>query len=168
MNESQTLQWLKDREDIKTVVLRYATGADLRDWEMLQSVFADQVDIDFSSFGGGPVTTVSSEEYLGFVKALIPGFDSTQHQLTNFVIDINGNEANCVAYMQAEHFVATEDEELCHTVGGYYTYRLTKENTDWKVCSLKLSATWSRGDMRAHEIAAQRAASNQSIKLPYV
>lgn len=88
---------------------------------------------------------------------LIPGFDSTQHQLTNFAITINDDTADVVAYMQAEHFVMDEGNQRSQAVGGYYTYKLKKENDSWKIHALKLTVTWTRGNMKAFEIATKRA-----------
>lgn len=72
------------------------------------------------------------------------------------MIDISGNIANSVVYMQAEHFVREDSNEIGRTVGGYYTHKLKKENGNWKIFFLKLTATWDRGDMRAFEIASKR------------
>lgn len=158
MNTEQTIKWLYDRALIEQTILKYATAADLRDWDLLKSILADEIHIDFTT-SGGPAMTLTKEEYIGQVTSLIPGFDVTQHQLTNFVITINGDTANTVVYMQAEHFVHEGSSEIDRAVGGYYTHELQKENGHWKICSLKLTATWGRGDLRAFEIAGKRATS---------
>lgn len=158
MNTEQTIAWLYDKALIEQTILKYATAADLRDWDLLKSILADEIDIDFTS-SGGPAATVTNTQYVTQVKALIPGFDVTQHQLTNFVIDINGNTASTVVYMQAEHFIREEAKEIDRAVGGYYSHKLKKENGNWKIYSLKLTATWGRGDMTAFEIAGNRANS---------
>ncbi|WP_317854273.1 nuclear transport factor 2 family protein [Chakrabartyella piscis] len=158
MNTEQTIKWLYDKALIEQTILKYATAADLRDWDLLKSILSDEVYIDFTT-SGGPSMTVTNDQYIGQVTSLIPGFNVTQHQLTNFVIDINGDTANTVVYMQAEHFVQEGTSEIGRTIGGYYTHKLKKENGNWKICSLKLTATWGRGDMRAFEIANKRANS---------
>lgn len=156
MNIEQTVKWLYDKALIEETILKYATSADLRDWDLLKSILDDEIDIDFTT-SGGPAMRLTREQYVAQVTSLIPGFDVTQHQLTNFVIDINGDTANTVVYMQAEHFV--HENSLDRAVGGYYTHKLKKIDDKWKICSLKLTATWGRGDMRAFEIATKRANS---------
>ncbi|MFI3162968.1 MAG: nuclear transport factor 2 family protein [Bacillota bacterium] len=158
MNTEQTIKWLYDKALIEQTILKYATAADLRDWDLLKSILCDEIHIDFTT-SGGPAATLTSEQYIGQVTSLIPGFDVTQHQLTNFVVDIDGDTASTVVYMQAEHFAFEGTDEICRTVGGYYTHKLKKENGNWKICSLKLTATWGRGDMRAFAIASKRANS---------
>lgn len=59
--------------------------------------------------------------------------------------------------MQAEHFVREGSNEIDRAVGGYYSHKLKKENGNWKIHSLKLTATWGRGDMTAFEISRKRA-----------
>lgn len=158
MSEQKITNRLEVKDNIQTTILKYATAADLRDWQLYKSILADQIDIDFSSFLNGPVATITSDQLLEQVKGLIPGFDATQHQLTNFVININEacDEADAVAYMQAEHFINVENRDLFHTVGGYYAYKLKCEDNNWKIHSLKLVVTWSRGDLEAYRFATER------------
>jgi hypothetical protein len=50
-------------------VYRYATGVDTRDWAMYRPVFADEVEIDFSSFGPGMAPmTMAADDYVAGVK----------------------------------------------------------------------------------------------------
>lgn len=155
MTTEQTLSWLKDRTDIKNVVLSYATAADFRDWALLRSILADCLDIDFTT-SGGPAMKLTAEEYVLQVQILIPGFDVTQHKLSNFNIEISENSAKTVVYMEADHFYRSETENLERAVGGYYTHQLEKIKGSWKIKSLKLTETWSRGDMRAFAFGMER------------
>lgn len=152
----QTLAWLYDRTLIQETILKYATAADTRDWDLLKSILTEEINMDFTT-AGGPAMTLSSDAYVGQVTALIPGFDVTQHQLTNFVIHIQGDTATTTVYMQAQHFVSDGTNQIDRAVGGYYNHTLKKIDGQWKISSLKLTATWGRGDMRAFEIASQRA-----------
>lgn len=158
MTTEQTITWLCDKALIEETILKYATAADMRDWDLLKSILCDEINIDFTT-SGGPAMSLTNDQYVGQVTSLIPGFDVTQHQLTNFVININGDTANTIVYMQAEHFVSDGADQIGRTVGGYYTHQLKKENGNWKISSLKLTATWGRGDMKAFEIASKRATS---------
>src|ERR1700730_9174575 len=46
------LTYLLDRLAISDVQLRYATGADTRDWVLYRSCFTDEIDTDFTSVFG--------------------------------------------------------------------------------------------------------------------
>ncbi|MFI3249512.1 MAG: nuclear transport factor 2 family protein [Eubacteriales bacterium] len=125
MTLENTTAWLKDQAEIERTILCYATAADTRDWSLHRSILADRLDIDFASMGG-PALNLSAEEYVTQVQGLIPGFDATQHQLTNFKIDITENHPETTVYMQAEHFYRTETEVLDRAVGGYYCHKLER------------------------------------------
>lgn len=155
MTVEKTLEWLKNKVEIENTILNYATAADFRDWSLLRSILADRLDIDFTSLGG-PATNLTAEEYITQVQGLIPGFDTTQHQFTNFNIRITENKADTTVYMQAEHFILSDGEQLSRAVGGFYNHKLEQIQGCWKITGLKLTQTWNRGDIRAFELAAKR------------
>ena len=43
------LQELSDRIEIQAALTRYATGVDSRDWELWQTVFTSDADVDYTS-----------------------------------------------------------------------------------------------------------------------
>lgn len=155
MTAEETLTWLTDRIAIEKTILNYATAADFRDWSLLRSILADPLDIDFST-SGGPAAQVTAEEYVKQVQSLIPGFDVTQHKLSNFNIEISGNKGKTMVYMEAEYIYRSETENFERTVGGYYSHKLEKSQGIWKITSLTFTETWSLGDMRAFALAMER------------
>ncbi len=154
----ETIQWLKDKADIQDTILKYATGIDTRDWDLYRSIFADEVEMDFSSYSGQPASVVTGDQWVQGVQAMLPGFDATQHVLTNFVIDVDGDKAVATVYMKAEHFIANTDGDNSHTLGGYYTHKLQRTESGWKIHATKLTVTWSRGNRHVYELAAKRVA----------
>ncbi len=134
------LQTLVDRMDITDASLRYATGVDLKDRDLYRSCFTEEIEIDFSSLGMGPPMTLPADAWVDQALMLVSGFQSTQHIITNHVITIEGDEATCVAYLQARHF----NPDAMMTVGGYYTNRLVRTAEGWKISKLKLTQTWTQ------------------------
>jgi len=134
------LQTLIDRMDITDTSLRYATGIDLKDRALYRSCFTEEIEMDLSSMGLGPPVTVPADVWVEQALTLVSGFQSTQHIITNHVIIVEGDEATCVAYVQARHF----NPGSMITVGGYYTNRLVRSPEGWKICKLKLTQTWSQ------------------------
>src|SRR5687767_11615540 len=47
--------------DVVEIAYRYAAGIDLRDWSAYRAVFAEEVDLDFSSYRGRP-TRVAADD----------------------------------------------------------------------------------------------------------
>jgi len=158
---TDTLKWLKDRADIQDVVHRYPTGIDTRDWKLFRSIFADQLVMDFSSYSGGPVQHLSGDEWVAQCEALHPGFDATQHVLSNFVIDLAGDRATVTVYMKAEHFIANTEGENYHTLGGYYVHQLERGADGWKIHATTLNVTWSRGNRDVYRLAMERVAQRK-------
>jgi len=149
------LQLLIDRADISDTVIRYATGIDMRDWQAYRSCFTDEVDIDFTSWTGGTPLRLTADEWTEGVRRSLSGFKSTQHISTNHVITINGDEAMCVSYMQAQHYLPAESGSNCFTLGGYYTNTLVRTPRGWKIHKCKLTIAWSEGNRWLFEEAAR-------------
>ena len=145
MNQAK-LQLLMDRSEISDVVIRYATGIDMRDWQAYLSCFTDEVDIDFTSWSGGSPVHLTAKQWTKIVRRAISGFKSTQHISSNHVITVNGDEATCISYMQAQHYLPTEAGSNCFTLGGFYTNTLVRTSQGWKIKKCKLTVTWSDGN----------------------
>jgi len=128
------------------VVNRYATGIDRRDWKLFRSCFADEVELDFTSWAGGEVRTSDADSWTSGVASGLTGFDATQHISSNHVHSINGAEATCVSYMIANHHAVEDGERMMHSIGGYYTNRLRKTPQGWKIHACRLTVTWEMGD----------------------
>ncbi len=148
----ETLQDLIDRAHISDTVLRYATGIDRRDWPLYRSIFADAVEVDFETWSHEPARIWTAEAWVASVRATLAPFDATSHMLTNHVITLDGDEATLTAHMVALHYFDGETQEL----GGFYTHRLRREATGWKICRCRLVITWERGSRSLFERAAAR------------
>lgn len=146
------VQSLLDRVAISETVLGYATGLDRRDWELYRSIFADEIDMDFSSLGI-PAGRVDADQWVEDAKLLFAGFEATQHLSANHVHDLRGDEATCVSYMQAEHFVREGADLQRWTIGGYYTNELRRTDRGWKLHEVTLTVTWQTGNRDVPRIA---------------
>jgi len=153
------VQDLIDKSDIRELILNYALGLDTQNWSLLRSIFTGEVEFDFSSFNGTPPAKLPVDAWIAACQALVPGFDATQHLLTNFMIDVAGDTATTTVYVQAEHFIATDKGERSHTLGGYYNHRLVKSPDGWKISGLVFTVFWRRGDPQVYELAANVVAS---------
>jgi 3-phenylpropionate/cinnamic acid dioxygenase small subunit len=153
---NERLEILWDREAVRDVVIRYATGIDRRDWEMYRSCFTNEVEIDFTSWTGGSPNTFAVDQWVELVKRTLSGFISTQHTSTNHVITIERDKATCVSYMQAQHYFPNDEIEGTYTIGGYYTNNLERTSAGWKIKKCKLTVTWTTGNRKLFSLAYKR------------
>ena len=150
-----TTQILLDRAEISDVFHRYALGVDTRDWELFRSCFTDDVEADFTSIWPGLVVK-GADEWVSRGKALIEGFDATQHIITNHTHDIRGDTAKCSSYLHAQHVCRTEMGSDENVLAGYYQYEMVRTDAGWKIKKYSLTVTWATGNHGVWKAAADR------------
>jgi hypothetical protein len=155
-NDESKLQFLLDRAAISDVQLRYATGVDSRDWPLYRSCFTDEIETDFSSAVGRPPQRMKADDWVEFARRTINGMKATQHMITNHVITLDGDEATCVAYVQARHHLPNETGGSDQVMYGYYSNQFVRTSDGWKIRACKLTITWNEGNMHIFELARQR------------
>lgn len=146
---------LKDRLAIIEVVNSVGTLADLGQYDQLQQLFTDEVTVDYTSLFPGEVQNISSEQLMNQWQSTLPGFDATQHLITNHQITVNGNEARAVAYVRATHRLGDE----IWVVGGYYVDELVRTDEGWKLKAIQYNALYEEGNRALVEQAAAKVAS---------
>ena len=154
--DEDTVQYLLDRAAISDVQLRYATGVDTRDWPLFRSCFTDEIETESSSVGGSPPQRIKTDDWVERVRRTIDGLQATQHMITNQVITLNGDEATCVAYVQARHHLPNENSGSDQVMYGYYTNRFVRTAKGWKIRTRKLTVLWNEGNMDIFELARRR------------
>src|SRR5689334_16982754 len=91
----------KITENIKALF----SGADERNWSKVKSVLGKQVFLDYSSMTGAPGVGVSPDQIVAAWSGFLPGFDRTNHQLSDFKVEIKDNEAIATYIGKADHFL---------------------------------------------------------------
>ena len=163
-NDVSTLEQLLDRVAITDLVNCYATGLDRRNWPLLRSIFADEIDMEYTSVGL-KAGRYSADRWVRSSEVLFAGFGPTQHTLTNHAIDLKGDSAHCVMYMRAEHFILEDaPAENRWTIGGYYTVDLARTANGWKIHAMGLHVTWQTGNRELSNLAIERGRAKLGIK----
>jgi len=75
------------RDEIEELVTRYATALDLRDWDMLRTVFADDAHIDYGPLMG---TWDDADEFTAFMRQAHASAGRSIHRMTNIVVAPGG------------------------------------------------------------------------------
>ena len=147
-----------DFSDITRRRYEYALGIDTRDFALLRSIFTDDITMDFEDYSGQPAALMKADDWVSGVKVLFTGLDSTQHVMTNPIVDIEGDTAQCRMYMKAEHFFQNDQGNDDFALGGYYTDQLVKADGKWLICAVKLELFWNRGNRHIMQMAAELGA----------
>ncbi len=150
---TDAMQALLDRAELNELMNRYAASIDLRDWARLRTVFADQVEADFTSMGTKSVFRGPAEEWVATIRSTITGFDATQHFFANHSAELFGDRATDLRYMQARHVLGA----AYYTIGGYYTGEMLRTPAGWRITRYRLTVTWRDGDRRLMGIAYRKS-----------
>jgi len=139
-------------------VTSIAAGADRHDWDRVRSAFADKVTLDYTSLWGGEPTTQDASEVVAQWRNFLPGFDTTQHLVTNHtIVAFTGDTATLEADFQATHRIGSNVWMLA----GRYRYGLVNSKDVWKVDKLSMEWTHEIGDRDLIRRASERAPKRQ-------
>ena len=144
MDNSHLRLWM-DKLAIQEVAVRYTAAADQRRWEVWEEIFTDPIELLLSP-KSGETREISRAKWIAHEKKVVESYPATQHAMSNFLIDVEGDKAICQVYVQARHFV-TDTES--HTVFGYYTFHMIRRGSGWNIN--KYSITLTALDQRHRE-----------------
>ena len=129
------------REQVERCLLAYTRGIDRLDADLVRSAFHPGAVLE--GFSAEPATIES------FIERAIPGlragFRSTQHRLSNVVIEPRGDFVGVESYVLAFHVQTREGgAESLLTFGGRYIDRFTERDGQWRIFRRQLRYDWSR------------------------
>jgi len=138
--------------EIRRVLARYCRGVDRGDLEMLKSVYHEDATDDHGTFQGSG---------WAFAELLVPAMDQSalvsQHQVTNVLIERDGDVARVESYVLAFHPVPdTETGREVHAVaGGRYLDRFEKRDGEWKIADRVVLIDWTRQALSGEDWSLQ-------------
>lgn len=147
------LAQLIDHHEISKVLIRYAHALDARDWELLGSCFATDGVTDYGDLGG---INDGREQIVGLCRDALSGLDASQHLIGSVAIELNGDEASAVCYLQAQHVFKGAEGGDNFLVGGTYRDRLVRAPEGWLIAHRTLQASWVQGNPAVFDLAAAR------------
>jgi hypothetical protein len=126
-----------DLLSIQRLLFDYAWGCDSGDWELLRSVFTESGRLDYSSTGG---PAAGRDEVVTWLKDSLSQLAFIQHVVSNFRIDITGDEAGGRAMFFTSFRLPGSDGVI--QTGGYYDLELVRTAGGWKLQSLVEENHW--------------------------
>lgn len=143
-----------ERSAIEETLSRLLFAVDRRNFELAEQQLAEEVELDYTSLFGGSVQKLRSGAVIDQWKGVLPLLKTTQHMLSNVMVDVKDGSARCTSYVQALHYLPYAEGGNTWTLYGYYDHELIKQGDCWKITSMKLTATHQEGNTSLMSIAA--------------
>jgi 3-phenylpropionate/cinnamic acid dioxygenase small subunit len=141
-----TPEQLSDRAEILDVVNRYAWSIDTRDWDALDTCFAADAYVDYSSNPGG--TEGPYREVRGWLEHNLAAFVVMQHLMVNTDITLDGDRA-MVRTMMVNPMGARTREGPPHFfyIGGRYDDEFVRTAAGWRIAKRVETLLWFQGSL---------------------
>lgn len=152
-----------EKQNIISTVAAIFNGSDERNWNKVENAFATELTLDYTSMAGGTPLKLSPQQITTAWKALLPGFQSTHHQIGNSTVTINDNTATVHTHGLALHFLPNTAGENVWVVVGTYDFTLSKVDDNWKVNSMKFNLQKQAGNLDLPKRAEQNVKDGVSF-----
>jgi hypothetical protein len=146
MEQAVNMSSTEDTLEIQSLLARFATSFDLKDWDSLQSCLAEAVLTDYSDLRGTPPATESAGDFVGERRESLREL-KTHHLGGNAEISFDDPlHASCRLSMRIWRKSA-EKEFNTHCV---YAFGVSKIAGAWKISSITQRVLWNEGSAPIH------------------
>ena len=140
-----SIRELSDRLAINDLLVRYTRAIDTKDWNLLDTCFTPDADVDYTATGG--VAGKYPEVRAWLAKALTP-FPITVHYVTNSIVNLDGDRATARTLVFNPMFFANPDGSLHDfTVGATYVDELVWTADGWRIAKRSEEAGYMQGQL---------------------
>ena len=135
----------EERLAITEVMSSYALALDTKDYPLLRSLFAVDVEVmmifESNSPDGGEIKLTGIDAWIEFVEQALDGTRASQHLLGNPVIKLNGEKAIVRTDLQATEYYKDLNKPKTTVWGVYETHMVKSKN--WKITKHTLTSIGS-------------------------
>jgi SnoaL-like domain len=137
----QPAGYLGDRLEIDDLLTRYASAIDTREWDVLDSVFTADAELDYRSAGG---IKAAYPEIKAWLAEVLPIFTWTQHLVLNRAVRLDpaGASGRARSGFLNPNGLMVHDKPWLFTVGGYYHDHLARTKDGWRITSRLEETLW--------------------------
>lgn len=129
-----------DRQAIIDLTVTYCWALDTKDWDRLDDVFVPEATANL-----GGTSHVGLDDIRERISTTLERFDDSQHMVSNHQVHVEGDEATCRCYLQAQHVNGGPLDGRSYTVGGRYEDRLVRTADGWRIAHRDLVMMWTDG-----------------------
>ncbi|MEE3331589.1 MAG: nuclear transport factor 2 family protein [Myxococcota bacterium] len=145
-----TLQEISDRLEIQDLLVRYSHCIDTQNIDALDDIFTPDAFIDYSAFGG---STGDLEHTKAFLKKSLAIFKSSQHMISNIMLEIDGDTATGRTICHNPMVLGKGDEENVFVCGLWYVDELVRTDAGWRIRKRSEDRSFIDGMPESFEVA---------------
>lgn len=127
------------------VLEKLPTFTDGREWAKVRELFADDVDVDYTSVAGGTPGPVKADDLIAGWTQGLGQYRHTKHNFSPAEIALDGHTATATFTGQATHVRETKGKTTRWSCGGDYGFRLARGEAGWKITATKFDMQWEQG-----------------------
>ena len=120
-----------DIDDIKRVKYRYLRALDTKHWDDFADTLTEDIAGDYGSSLGEEHRFTDRDTLVEFMRTSMPADVITDHRVTHPEIDVDGDEATAIWYLQDKVIVPKFDFMLIGA--GFYRDRYRRTADGWKI-----------------------------------
>ncbi len=147
-----SLKKIQDQADIALLMTNYALGIDSHDWDLFAGCWDEDVEADLA--GDGEFKKYhSGKEIAAIIEEAESAIDGTQHQMSNFQIDVAEDTAEGRVYLKNYQWFPNSMGDSNAIAGGYYEVKYVRKAEGWKIKRLGCTYTWHTGNYAVASLA---------------
>jgi SnoaL-like domain len=132
--------WLADVTAIEKIKYRYLRGLDTKHWDDFTNTLTEDVVGHYGSSMGEEHHFTNRTDLVEYMRSSLPSNVITEHRVTHPEIEVNGDEATGIWYLQDKVIVAEFDFMLIGA--GFYHDRYRRTADGWRISEVGYDRTY--------------------------
>ena len=142
MNHNQVQE---DRWQIQQLLCRYCETVDCHEWETMNQVFSEDTVGFYNGMEVVGLEALIADANTNMTRDTVA---RTQHNVSNFRIQVEDDRAICVSNYYAVHLGAGEFEGQIYSMWGEYSDHLRRTDKGWRIAHRDYTTFLTEGDDR--------------------
>jgi hypothetical protein len=140
-----SIEEISDRIQINDLLVRYTVALDTKDWDLLDTCFTLDTQLDYSAAGGAKAPYPDVRTWL---QKTLAAFSMTQHFIGNSTVEIERDSASSRTYLINPLGSPKPDGGLhIYTLGAYYDDRLVYTDDGWRIAERIMEHAYFDGSL---------------------
>jgi 3-phenylpropionate/cinnamic acid dioxygenase small subunit len=137
---------LKIEHEIVELLVAYTVALDNKDWSSLDQVFHPDINVDYA----GMFQLEGRERSVEMIRSMLETCGATQHMISNYRIEVDGDRARSRCYVCATHAGRGLISRFLHfTMHGEYRDEFLCTEAGWRITRRELHISHRKGTMIA-------------------